>query len=119
MLNNKVKEGIERFVKFARRMNTLSDDELRFLITAKISEDPIHYNSIGIDVDGYVNWLRQVGMASDDQIKKRFEDEVEVNKDPVYYEIFEDHDKKKAIIDMTKAAKDMKSDPRSFARSVA
>jgi len=119
MLDEKTKEGIMRFIKHVRRMNTLSDDQLRFLITTKISENPDHYHSIGIDIEGYIQWLRQVGMTSDDQIKKRFKDEIEINKDTVYHEIFEDADKKRSIIDMEKAARDMKSDPRSFARSVA
>ncbi len=118
MLNEKIEQGIERFVGFVRRMNTLTDEQLRVLVGIKIAENPDHYNSLGIDVEGYVQFLRQMGMMSDDMIRKHLREEVEINKDPVYEEIFEDNAKKRAIIDMEKSAKEMKSDPRLFAKKV-
>lgn len=99
-------------------MNTLTDEQLRVLVGIKIAENPDHYNSLGIDVEGYVQFLRQMGMMSDDMIRKHLREEVEINKDPVYEEIFEDNAKKRAIIDMEKSAKEMKSDPRLFAKKV-
>ncbi len=118
MLNEKIEQGIARFLGFVRRMNTLNDEQLKVLIGVKITENPDHYNSLGIDVEGYVQFLRQMGMMSDDMIRKHLREEVEINKDPVYEEIFEDNAKKRAIIDMEKSAKEMKGDPRLFARKV-
>lgn len=118
MISDTMEKGIERFVKFVRRMNTLTDEQLRVLIGVKISENPDHYHSLGIDIDGYIQFLRQMGMMSDDLIRKHLREEAEVNKDPIYTEIFEDNAKKRAILEMEDAAKDLKSDARKFARTI-
>lgn len=118
MLDSKIEEGIERFVKFIRKMNKLNNQQLEILISLKIAENPDHYHSLGINIEGYVQWLRQVGMMSDDMIRKHLRDEVEINKDPIFFELFEDAAKKKAIIDMQEAAKNLKSDPMLFAKKI-
>jgi hypothetical protein len=83
-----------------------------------MAENPDYYTSIGVDIKGHINFIRQMAMMSDDMIRKTLRDEVEKNKDPVWTEIFEDAHKKKAISDMDRAAKDMKTDARLFAKKI-
>lgn len=117
-MNPNIKEGIENFRKFIRRANKLSNEQLSFMISKKIEEDPIYYTSVGIDISGYIQFIRDCGKLTDDQMDNHFKKEVEVNKDPVWIEIFEDYAKKKSIKDMSILAKDFKSDPRLFAKKI-
>lgn len=118
MLDPKIEQSIERFTRYIRRMNSLNNEQLKTLLKIKIDESPDYYTSIGMDVEGHIRFIRDIAMYDDDAIRKYLRDQIEVNKDPVFYDIFTDAAKKKDIADVSKMAKDIKSDPRSFARRI-
>ena len=110
---------IERFVKYIRRYDSIKNDEqLEVLLQICISRNPEAYTSIGVDIPGHIRFIRQMALKSDDWIKDYFRKQLTVNKDPVYEDIFTNSSKKRAIQEMTDAAKDVKADPRRFARKV-
>ncbi len=116
-LNPKIENEIERFIKYIRRMNSITDDaQLEFLLQACYSRNQDSYTSIGIDIPGHIKFLREMSRYSDDKIreilKKQYSWDISLQN------IFEDNSKKVAIREMTNAAKDMKSDPRKFSRKV-
>lgn len=119
MEDDRINEGIERFLKYIKRMNTLSNEQLRLLTEKMISQDPIYYTSVGITIEGHIDFVRQMALLGDNMIRKFLIDQVNVNKDPVWIELFEDAAKKKAILNMQKLAKDMKVNPKEWARKVA
>lgn len=117
-IDPKIKEGIINFRKFIRRANMLTDEQLAFLIGKKIEQDPVYYMSIGIDIPGFIQFIRDCGKLSDDVMDNYFKKEIEVNKDPVWIEIFEDYAKQKAVKDMSRLAKDFKSNAKLFAKKI-
>lgn len=119
MINQNIENGIERFIKYIRRMSNLTDEQLEVLLGIKIAEDPIYYTSVGVDIKGHIQFIRNMALQSDDVIRKYLKDQAKVNKDPVWIELFEDAGKKKAIKEMSEAAKSIKGDPKLFARRVA
>lgn len=119
MSNSKIEEGIKRFLKYIKRMNALSDQQLEILLGIKIAEDPEYYTSVGVDIKGHINFIRNMATMNDDAIRKYLRDQVNVNRDPVWNELFEDAGKKKLIRDMSDFAKDYRKDPRTWVRKVA
>ncbi len=114
-MDQKVEEGMNRLVKYIRRMNQLNDEQLRLLLGVAMEKNPDSYTGIGIDIEGHVNWIRQMAMLDDDKLKSVLNKSAE---DPVMQEVYEDAAKKKALLDMQKAAKDIHGNPRIFARRV-
>lgn len=117
--DNKIEEGIDRYIKYIRRMNSLSDNDIMVVLGVAYNQNPDSYTSIGIDINGHVGHIRSMAMKSDDQIRKELRDSVYKDKDPVMIEIFEDAAKKKAIMDMQKMIGDIKTDAKKFARKVS
>lgn len=115
MHNLEIDEGIERYIKYVRRMSTLTDEQLRMLLETAITKNPDSYTGTGVDIEGHIGHIHRMAMLSDDQLRAYLKNSVE---DPVMREIFEDSAKKKALLDMQKMAKDIKSDARKFARRV-
>lgn len=114
-MDRNVEEGIERLIRHIRRMSLLTDDQLRTVVSHAIVDNPDSYMGIGIDIEGYIAYVRNMSTLTDDQIRHAFKNSVN---DPVMSEIFEDAAKKKALLEMQKMAKDIKSDARVFARKV-
>lgn len=118
-LDSKIEKEIERFVSYIKRMNSITDDnQLELLLQVCITKNPDAYTSIGVDIPGHVQFIRQMALKGDDWLRNYFRKQISVNNDPVYTDIFESSSKKRAIKEMKEAAKDLKSDPRSFARRV-
>lgn len=116
MPSHKIEQGIDRFVKYIHRMSKLNDDQLKILLKIKYDENPDYYTSIGVDIEGHIREIRSLAMLNDDGIRSFMRKQIEI--DPIFEEICEDGIKKKAILDMSNAAKDMKADPRQFARRI-
>ncbi len=116
MLNRNTEEGIDRLIKYVRRMNLLSDDQLKNVLNRAIINNPDSYMGLGIDIDGHINYIRNMSLFTDDQLRQILKKSAD---DPVMSEIFEDSTKKKALLDMHKMAKDIRGDPRKFARKVS
>ena len=114
-MDRNIEEGIERLIKHIRRMSLLTDDQLRTVISHAIANNPDSYMGIGIDIEGYIAYVRNMSMLTDDQMRHTFKDSVN---DPVMSEIFEDAAKKKALLEMQKMAKDIRGNPKKFARRV-
>lgn len=118
MLDAKIEKEIDHFVRYIRRYDSIKDDEqLEILLQIMITRNPDAYTSIGVDIPGHVQFIRQMALKSDDWLKDYFRKQIE-NKDLVYEDIFTNSSKKRAITEMTNAAKDLKTDPRKFARKV-
>jgi hypothetical protein len=115
MMSSKTEEGIERLIKYIRRMNSLDDARLRLLLGAAIEQNPDSYTSIGVDIPGHIAWIRRMALLNDEQMRAIL---LESSNDPVMQEIYEDAAKKKALIEMQNIAKDIKSSPTKFARKV-
>lgn len=115
-MDQNIEEGIERYIKYVRRMSLLTDDELIVVLSAAFSQNPDSYIGTGIDLEGHAKHIKEMSVLSDDQMRKSLRDFAEV--DPVMREIFEDAAKKKALQDTKKMAKDLQGDPRRFARKV-
>jgi len=115
MLNLEIDEGIERYIKYMRRMSTLTNEQLRILLGVAITKNPDAYTGIGIDIEGHIAHIRNASALSDDQLRASLKNSAG---DPVMREVFEDAAKKRALLDMQKMAKDIKGDARKFARRV-
>lgn len=117
-LDDKIEKEIDRFVKYIRRMDTIKDNgQLELLLQVCITKNPEAYTSIGVDLAGHVQFIRQMALKSDDYMKDYFRKQL-LNKDLVYEDIFTNSSKKQAIKEMQQSAKDLKTDPRRFARKV-
>jgi hypothetical protein len=117
-LDPKVERGIERFIKYIRRMDSIKNDvQLDILLQICMTRNPESYTSIGITIEGHRDFIRKMALKTDDQLKNYFINQIE-NKDLVYEDIFTNAEKQHAIRDMANAAKNVKTDPRRFARKV-
>lgn len=114
-MDRNVEEGIERLIKHIRRMSLLTDDQLRTVVNHAIADNPESYMGIGTDIDGYIIYVRNMSMLTDEQIRHALKHSAN---DPVMSEIFEEAAKKKALLEMQKIAKDIRGDPKKFARRV-
>ncbi len=114
-MDRNVEEGIERLIKHIRRMSLLTDEQLRTIVNRTIAKNPDPYMGIGTDIEGYIAYIRKMSMFTDDQLRHAFK---ESTNDHVISEIFEDAAKKKALLEMQKMAKDIRGDPKLFARRV-
>lgn len=114
-MDRNVEDGIERLIKHIRRMSLLTDEQLRTVVSHAIVNNPDSYMGIGTDTEGYITYVRNMSTLTDDQIRHAFKDSVN---DPVMSEIFEDAAKKKALLEMQKMAKDIRGNPKRFARRV-
>lgn len=116
-INPKIEKEIERFIKYIRRMNSITDDtQLEFLLQACYSRNQDSYTSIGIDIPGHIKFIREMSRKTDDKIRQELQKQYEW--DFTIQDIFENSSKRVAIREMTDAAKDMKSNPKTFARKV-
>lgn len=117
-LDPKIEKGIQRFIKYIRRMDSIKDDnQLEILLQICTTKNPDSYTSIGIDLPGHVTFIRQMALRTDDQLRDYFVKQIN-NNDLVYQDIFTNAEKQRAIKDMQQSAKDLKADPRQFARKV-
>lgn len=118
-LEPKVEKEIDRFVSYIRRMNSITDDgQLELLIQISITRNPDAYTSIGVDIPGHITFIRQMGLQTDAYLRYYLRKQIAENKDPVYTDILTNSSKKRAIKEMKEVAKDLKADPRAFARKV-
>lgn len=119
-MDKKVEEGIERYIKYIRRMNSLTSEELLVALLASYNQDEEDYIGMGVGagIEGHISHIREMGMMNDDKIRKWLRDAVYKDKDPVLSEVFESAAKQKSLLDAKKMAKDIRGDPRSFARKV-
>ena len=117
-LNDKIEKEINRFISYIRRMNSFTDDkQLETLLTIAYNNNTDSYTSLGVDLAGHVQFIREMGKYSDDQLKHNLRKKYQT--DLIYQDIFENSSKKKAIKETIELAKDMHTDPRTFARKVA
>lgn len=114
-MGRNIEEGVERFIKYIRRMSILTNDQLRTVISRTTANNPDSYMTLGVDIDGHIAYIRNMSMFTDDQIRHAFKDSAN---DPVMSEIFEDAAEKKALLEMQKMAKDIRGDPKKFARKI-
>ena len=114
-MGSDIQDGIERLIKHIRRMSLLTDDQLRTVINHAIANNSDSNIGIGIDIEGYIAYVRNMSMLTDDQMRHTFKNSAN---DPVMSEIFEDAAKKKALLEMQKMAKDIRGDPKKFARKI-
>lgn len=121
MMDKKIEEGIDRYIKYIRRMNSLSTDELLVVLLASYNQDEEDYIGMaigGAGLEGHVSHIREMGMLSDDKIRKWLRDAIYKDKDPVLSEVFESVAKKRSLLETKKMAKDIRGDPTKFARRV-
>jgi hypothetical protein len=121
MMDNKVEEGIERYIRYIRRMNSLTSEELLTVLLVSYKQDEEEYIGMaigGAGLEGHIQHIREMGVLSDDKIRKWLRDSVYKDKDPVLTEVFESAAKKRSLLETKKAAKDIRADPRAFARKV-
>lgn len=120
-MDKKIEEGIDRYIKYIRRMNSLSTDELLVVLLASYNQDEEDYIGMaigGAGLEGHVSHIREMGMLSDDKIRKWLRDAIYKDKDPVLSEVFESVAKKRSLLETKKMAKDIRGDPTKFARRV-
>ena len=118
-LEPKIEREIDRFVSYIRRMNSITDDgQLELLLQVCITRNQDTYTSIGVDIPGHVSFIRNMGLQTDAYLRDYLRKQIAENKDPVFTDIFESSSKKRAIVEMQEAAKDMKADPRKWARKI-
>lgn len=118
-LDRKIEKEIDRFVSYIRRYNSIKDDgQLELLLQVVITRNPDAYTSIGVDIPGHIQFIRQMGLQTDAYMRDYLRKQIADNKDPVYTDIFESSSKKRAIVEMKEAAKDLKADPRKWARKI-
>jgi len=113
-MDTNMKDGIERFIKYIRRMSILSDDQLRTVISIAIAKNPDSI-ALGTDIDKHIAYIRSMSALTDDQIIHAFKDSAN---DPNMKDVFEDAAKKKILLDMKTMAKDIRGNPKKFARRV-
>lgn len=118
-LDPKIEKGIQRFIKYIRRMDSVKNDEqLDILLQICMTKNPDSYTSLGITIEGHRDFIRQMALKSDDWLRDYFVKQITVNKDLVYEDIFTNAEKQNAIKEMQQSAKDLKADPRAWARKV-
>lgn len=120
-MDSKTEEGIERYIRYIRRMNSLSGQELIVVLGSMYNKDNEDYIGMGIGgagLEGHISHIREMGMLSDDKIRKWLRDSVYKDKDPVLSEVFESAAKQKSLLDAKRMAKDIRGDPTKFARKI-
>lgn len=115
-MNRDIEEGIERYIKYIRRMSLLTDEQLIVVLDHSFAQNPDSHMGIGIGLEGHVKHIRDMSLYTDDQLRKQLRNSADT--DPIMREVFEDAAKKRAIQDMKKMAKDIQGDVRRFARKV-
>lgn len=116
MINESTEDGIERFIKYIHRMSKLNNEQLRIFLETKYAVNPECYTSIGIDVQGHMAYIHEMAKYDDNTLRAMLRKSAE---DPIFNEVFEDANKKKAIKVMSDMAKDIYGNPKLFARKVA
>lgn len=115
-MDQNIEEGIERYIRYVRRMASLTNEQLIVVLGAAWNQNPDSYIGVGIGLEGHIGHIREMSALTDDQLRKWLRDSAST--DPVMREIFEDATKKKIVSDINKMAKDIRSDARRFARRV-
>ena len=116
-LNSKIEKEIDKFIKYIRKTNSITDDQqLEFFLTVMYNRNPDTYTSLGVDIPGHVQFIREMAKYTDDQLRDKLRKQY--NQDLAIQDIFENNSKRQAIREMTDAAKDYKSNPKLFARKV-
>lgn len=116
MIDRDIEEGIERYIKHIRKMSALTDDQIKIMISHIYGQDPDYIGIISANIDGYIAKIRQMALLNDTQLRSNLRNAAA--KDPTLQDIFEDAAQKKLLSQMKDIAKDIKSDPRKFARKV-
>lgn len=104
-----IKESIETYIKYIRRMSLLNDDQLKIIVNKMCIQ------SHTIDIEKHILRIRQMSIYTDDQLRQYL---TKAADDPVISEIFKDHARRKVLQDINSIAKDIQSDPRKFARKI-
>ena len=116
-LNSKIEKEIDKFIKYIRKTNSITDDQqLEFFLTVMYNRNPDTYTSLGVDIPGHVQFIREMAKYTVDQLRDKLRKQY--NQDLAIQDIFENNSKRQAIREMTDAAKDYKSNPKLFARKV-
>lgn len=116
-LNPKIESEIDKFIKYIRRMNSITDDnQLEMLLTIMYNKNQETYTGMGVDLSGHVKFIRDMSRHSDDKLKQILKKQYEW--DLTLQNILEDSSKRRAIKESTEAARSYKSDPRKFARQI-
>lgn len=116
MINQNIEDGIERYIRHVRKMSSLTDDQIKIMISHIYGQGQDSTGITGINVDRYIREIRQMALVSDAQLRSSLRDAA--SKDPELQNMFEDAAQKKLLSEMKDIAKDIKSDPRKFARRV-
>jgi len=87
------------------------------MISHIYGQNPDSVGITGINIDRYIEEIRQMAFLSDAQLRTSLRDAA--SKDPALQNMFEDAAQKKLLSEMKDIAKDIKSDPRKFSRKVA
>jgi len=116
MINQNIEDGIDRYIRHVRKMALLTDEQIKIMISHIYTQDSKSIGAIGSNIDSYITNIRQMALLSDAQIRSSLRDAA--TKDPALQEMFEDAAQKKLLSEMKDMAKDIKSDPRKFARRV-
>ena len=114
MTDQNIEDGIERYIKYVRRMSLLTTEQLTDALGRAFDINPDSY--IGINLESHISHIRQMATLTDDQLRKKLIDAT--IKDPALRDTFEDAAQKKLLSEMKNMAKDIKSDARKFARKV-
>lgn len=116
-MDPKIESEIDKFIKYIRRMNSITDDnQLEMLLTIMYNKNQETYTGVGVDLAGHVKWIREMSRYSDDKLRLIMREQCKW--DLTLQNIFEDSSKRRALKEVSDAAKDYKSNPRSFARKV-
>lgn len=116
MIDQNIEEGIERYIRHVRKMSLLTDDQIKAIASHIYNQNPDSIGITGIDIEGYINKTRQMATYSDAQLRSFLRDASA--KDQTLRDIFEDAAQKKLLSEIKEMAKDIKGDPRKFARRV-
>ena len=71
-LNSKIEKEIDKFIKYIRKTNSITDDQqLEFFLTVMYNRNPDTYTSLGVDIPGHVQFIREMAKYTDDQLRDK------------------------------------------------
>lgn len=116
MIDQNVEEGIERYIKHVRKMSLLTDEQIKIIVSHIYSQNPDSVGIMGTNIEEYINKIRQMAMRSDAELRSLLRDAAA--KDQALRDTFEDASQKKLLSEIKEMAKDIRGDPKKFARRV-
>lgn len=115
-LSPEIEEGIERYIKHIRRMSLLTDDQIKTIVSHIYNQNSGSIEIIGTNIENYINKIRQMAVYDDTQLRSLLRDTA--IKDQTLRDIFENAAQKKLLSEIKEMAKNIRGDPRKFARRV-